>query len=272
MSNFKVGFVILHYMNADDTITCVDSILEMGYSYEGIVIVDNHSNNGSGEKIKKYYQANERIRVIKTRENIGFARANNVGIKVAREYFKAEFVYVLNNDIIFKEEDHIEKLLAQYDEKVAAISPMVRKRNGQYDSGIVFVDKLQFYLLMQFMYIIRSVGFEEFGKNIYEKCILNNSKLMRNVIYVPTGCAIMFTPEFFKDYQGFYSKTFLYSEEHILQLLLYKKGKIWRKVNDTYLIHNEAGSTKGNKLHNKMRLCRQSYWHVFKVRYFSWLK
>ena len=48
----KLGIVILNYLNYKDTIECVNSILNMGYPVEGIVIVDNHSENDSFKILK----------------------------------------------------------------------------------------------------------------------------------------------------------------------------------------------------------------------------
>ena len=41
----KISIVVLNYLNYVDTIECVDSILEMKYKFEGIIIVDNNSKN-----------------------------------------------------------------------------------------------------------------------------------------------------------------------------------------------------------------------------------
>lgn len=43
----KISIVVLNYLNYVDTIECVDSILEMKYKFEGIIIVDNNSKNKS---------------------------------------------------------------------------------------------------------------------------------------------------------------------------------------------------------------------------------
>ena len=49
----KISIVLLNYLNYTDTLECVNSILEMEYELAGIVIVDNHSNNESFQKLYK---------------------------------------------------------------------------------------------------------------------------------------------------------------------------------------------------------------------------
>jgi len=53
--------------------------------------VDNGSSDGSKEHVKEHYPG---VRVIDTGENLGFAKANNVGIRIAN----GEFIATLNND------------------------------------------------------------------------------------------------------------------------------------------------------------------------------
>ena len=79
----KTGFVILHYMTADDTINCVESIKEKCFDYE-IVIVDNASPNGSGKILETKYSKESKINVLTLEKNIGFDCGNNAGINFLR--------------------------------------------------------------------------------------------------------------------------------------------------------------------------------------------
>ena len=60
----KIGFVILHYMNSEDTIKCIESIKEMNYQITGIVVVDNHSANGSLEILRERYLKCKKIKIL----------------------------------------------------------------------------------------------------------------------------------------------------------------------------------------------------------------
>ena len=70
-------YVILHYLTAEDTINCVESILKQNEECK-IIIVDNASNNGSIEQIEERYKKNTSIIIIKNEKNLGFADGNNI--------------------------------------------------------------------------------------------------------------------------------------------------------------------------------------------------
>ena len=76
----KISIVILNYINYKDTIECIESIFEMNYRYEGIVVVDNNSENESVKILNKKYKDNKKIIIVKARHNYGFAKGNNIGI------------------------------------------------------------------------------------------------------------------------------------------------------------------------------------------------
>ena len=56
----KISYVILHYNTIEDTKKCIDSVLNISKNTKqidiSIVIVDNYSTNGSGEKLKELYK------------------------------------------------------------------------------------------------------------------------------------------------------------------------------------------------------------------------
>ena len=59
---------------------CVDTLLKVfaGRKFH-IVIVDNGSANETGLKLKEQYADNSNITVLINKENLGFAKGNNVG-------------------------------------------------------------------------------------------------------------------------------------------------------------------------------------------------
>ena len=127
----KISIVLLNYLNYTDTLECVNSILEMEYELAGIVIVDNHSNNGSFQKLYKKYAQSDKIIVVRTGKNYGFAKGNNIGIRIARERFGSDFIFVANNDILFMKQDYFDKLLENYSDGVGVIGSEIRTRGNR---------------------------------------------------------------------------------------------------------------------------------------------
>lgn len=72
---------------------CINSVFEntSGISFE-VILVDNASQDGS----KAYFEKEHRIKYIYSYENLGFGRANNVGMMVA----KGDYILLLNSDTL----------------------------------------------------------------------------------------------------------------------------------------------------------------------------
>ena len=94
-------------MNIDETQKCVTSIISsQGNSKIHIVIVDNGSTNGSGKTLLNNYKDNEKVTVIQSTENLGFARGNNIGYHFALS-LKPEYVAVINSDTEILQKDFV---------------------------------------------------------------------------------------------------------------------------------------------------------------------
>ena len=72
---------------------CVDSLEKFK---QKIIVVSNSKDYDNLKKIEKRVD-----KVIINEENIGFAKANNIGCKYAIEKFKPDFLCVINNDMYF---------------------------------------------------------------------------------------------------------------------------------------------------------------------------
>lgn len=106
-----VCFIILHYMVKKQTIECVSSVLDLDGNKK-VIIVDNASANGSGKELKEYYKDFDDVVVLLNKENLGFAKGNNVGCKFAQQEYHPEYYVVMNNDVMIKQKDFIKKIYA----------------------------------------------------------------------------------------------------------------------------------------------------------------
>ena len=89
-----VSFLVVNWNTKDVTDACLRSLEEdcRGLDAETIV-VDNGSTDGSMELIRS---AHPGVRVIGNGENLGFAKANNIGIRESR----GEFLFLVNSDAV----------------------------------------------------------------------------------------------------------------------------------------------------------------------------
>ncbi|SFS38901.1 DUF1972 domain-containing protein [Paenibacillus sp. 453mf] len=97
----KVGIILVNYNGYEDTLSCIDSLMEMSYLNKKIYLVDNCSPDHSGKKLQEYYSSysTSTIEVILLNYNSGFSGGNNPAIKMAMSE-GCEFIWLLNNDTI----------------------------------------------------------------------------------------------------------------------------------------------------------------------------
>lgn len=121
-----IYIVVLNWRGADDTITCLHSLLALQGAAFRIVVCDNGSADGSYERIRDWLQAQRDshaylrdhplreltreqaeqlppasppgLFLVQTGANLGYSGGNNVGIRLALTDPRTEFVWLLNND------------------------------------------------------------------------------------------------------------------------------------------------------------------------------
>jgi len=101
--NVDLSIVIVNWNAHEVTAACVDSIARNleGLEYE-IILVDNASSDGSVECFRK----DSRVRLIENDSNLGFAKANNIGLRLA----VGQVLLLLNNDTVILD-DSIQRSL-----------------------------------------------------------------------------------------------------------------------------------------------------------------
>jgi GT2 family glycosyltransferase len=114
-----VSIITVNYKQPVVTGELLKSLAQISYPKLEVILVDNEqafSDEGY------YQQLFPGVNLINSPKNLGFAGANNLGIKAA----KGEYLFFLNNDTEL-ENGVIEKLLKAFDcPKVGAVSPVLR--------------------------------------------------------------------------------------------------------------------------------------------------
>lgn len=236
-----VCFIILHYMALDETVLCVNSILNNVRGKKKIVIVDNASPNGSAEGLKKEYENNNLIDIIEMSSNLGFAKGNNLGYFYAVQHYAPEYIVVMNNDMEIKQEDFIDQIYDSYEKYNYAIlgpdiystkkkyhqNPQTRKMPTRDDllksyRSLVIKDKAKFLIYIKWMIknISGKTSTTEDRSNIpYVDHVVEN-QLLHGSCYIFSRIFIDKHPM-----ECFYNKTFMYLEAEILYYLAIKKNE-----------------------------------------------
>jgi len=105
----EISIIIVNYNSAGLLADCIESIIKhLHFNYE-VIVFDNDSKDDSILKAEEISYNNERVRFVRSAENIGFAKANNKAAELA----KGKYLHFLNPDTIINSElnKEYEKLL-----------------------------------------------------------------------------------------------------------------------------------------------------------------
>lgn len=130
----KVFAVVVIYNGKRWYDRCLGSLFNSEQPVD-VVVIDNASSDDSINYIKEHFP---RAFLIESKENLGFAKANNIGIRYAIDH-GADYVFLLNQDA-WIEKDTISGLVKAFDanDTVGIASPV--HLNGSYtalDHGFV---------------------------------------------------------------------------------------------------------------------------------------
>jgi len=266
MMNKKCVFVILHYNTIDVTIECVKSIREhIKYDNYDIVIVDNASPNASGQVLYQKYLGIENIHVLINRENKGFARGNNDGYIYAKDKLNAEFIIIINNDVIIEQRDFIEVTLKIYKNyRFHILGPDILNLKNEHqnphrmdtfqkrDLNRIIINRtiiltyLKIKSLLKLQEKIQIIEKWDAKRTINEKKNISWDVIHEDVVL--QGSCFIFSPDYIiNEDEAFCPQTFLWMEEEILTYVCRKKRYKILYHPDLRILHMEAVSTSNNK-------------------------
>lgn len=269
----SVAFVVLHYLSADLTIDCLESLLALGKHSERfvpkVVVVDNASNNGSMERVEERFGGRDDVLLLRNETNEGFSRANNRAYAAAVEAFAPAHVVVLNNDTVIEQEDFLDGIervfvdqgcpyvvgpdifVRRKDVHQSPFLPAPRTRervqelleNMQYLEAHDGVPRSWYGKVRHLMTRTAS------GRRFFERRDLRRQRSFEGWKEPAEGCvlhgaAIIFTRAFVATGElPFVPETFLYEEELILALRCQNRGWKTYYTPELQVIHYDDGST-----------------------------
>lgn len=258
------SFVILHYKTINDTLECLESIKKIKTKRKvSIIIVDNNSLTKDDKKILNKYTKD----IILLEENIGFAKANNIGASYAKEHYNPDFIAVINNDTIIEQEDFID-LIYNVDkeyhfdmlgpkilpEETESVNPFpVLKTLDAVKKRIIYTEKLIKIYSSSFLNSLLTFYIKT--KRIFKKPIKNGNSKIIEIDVALHGCAIIFSKKYYSKFEHvFYNETFLFHEEEFLYQRVKKNNLISIYHPNIEIIHKEGQSTKKDIKDSRKRL------------------
>lgn len=227
----KIGFVFTNYNSSKYTKEAIQSIsLNNNTSEYYIVVIDNNSNDENLVLLNSIKKEFNNVILLLNKENIGYFRGLNVGIKYLRTNFdNIEYVIIGNNDLIFPKSffDSIYKNISTID-SYAVISPDVVTDKGLHQNPHVIhkISKLReiiydlYYTNYLLAYIIKKIA--KITNRITDRNDEKHYKIPQT-IYQGHGSCYILSPIFFRHFEELWAPTFLMGEEFFLSIQLKSK-------------------------------------------------
>lgn len=247
-----VSVIIVNYNTLELTKNTIESVFKKteGLNYE-VILVDNASTDGSVEYFENNYK--EKIIFIQNRENLGFGKANNKGIEIA----KGKYIFLLNSDTLLINnaikilfdfmEQNIESGVCGgnlYDRDNKPVHSFKKELVNIY-SDFDFIKNF----ILKFIYKKR-MDFNYTNKNIEVGYITGADMFIRKKMLEKVGI--------------FDSDFFMYFEETELTARIKSSGKKIISVPQAKIIHLEGKSTQFKE--RKFRMFTESkYKYFYKV-------
>lgn len=248
---YNIVFLILNYNSLHDLMLCEKSIDENCTDYH-IVVVDNGSKRAEVDKLETFCEGKKKtITLIKSSQNLGFARGNNLGFRYIKNYIKCEYIAMINSDTLIVDRTfctNINEAFNKYHFAVLGPDVLPAHSNPMVDEPDSKEKVLQQIAKTKKQIKIIKIP----GVNILYLCMNRMKRKFATkkaaLISEPVldcelhGCFLVFSSLYTLD--GLNDETFLYGEEDLLAkacrdnkltLLYYPQLKI---------VHNESVATK----------------------------
>ena len=230
----KLSVVIVNYNVRYFLELCLKSVEAATILIEAeIIVVDNNSSDKSCEMIKQLFP---NVRLLENEDNVGFSKANNQGVAVA----KGEYICILNPDTVVAE-DTFSQLITFSDstKNIGIVSCKLIDGAGKFlpeskrnvPTRLVAIKKL---IGLSKAYYVSSVGENELGK-----------------APVFVGAFMLLKRKLYEEVAGFDERYFMYGEDIDLSYSVLNAGYDNYYYGKTTVIHYKGESTLKDEVYAK---------------------
>lgn len=252
----QLSIIIISYNTKDITLSCLTSIYK---SFEHIksptfeiIVIDNHSTDGSIESLKNFQKNHSNFKLIENKENVGFGKANNQGVAQSQ----GEYLLFLNSDTVILD-NAIETLFNFYNANphIHFLGPKLLEKDGKTSQP----SAAPFYTLPVIFAFLLMFG-DRLGITRW------SPDYTQEVDWV-SGACILTKKEYFLDVGRFDESIFMYMDE--VDLLYRAKKKNYRVFfyPGAQIIH--IGSASSEKTYPILQAYK-GFIFFYKKHYPSW--
>lgn len=217
------SIIIVNFKTKELTKNCLDSLFKYcDKDIFEVILVDNNSGDQSVEFLQNNFK--NKIKIIKSSENLGFGKANNLGAKIAQ----GEYLFLLNSDTLIQ--NNILKPLYRFlkkNLKSGIVSPNLFLENKERQSHAFG--------------IYPTIRSEISNKFFYSRIKIINKPFKVDWV---SGAAMIIRRKIFQEINGFDPNFFMYFEDLDLCLETKKRGWEIYVLPEIKLIHLGGKSSK----------------------------
>lgn len=230
----KYSFIIVSYNTCKFTVQCVKSIKENTKEDAEIIVVDNDSKDETVYELKKL----EYVKIIESKENLGFSKANNLGYANS----SGEIIIFLNPDTeLFSDiAEQFAEQFKKFGNRKVILAPLLLNPNRTKQVS-----------LSNFPFIKLSFFFKTIFTKMKHKLPLK--KVSSDYIF---GACIAIKRDIIKEIGGWNEQFFLYSEDLEICYRYRLNGVKSYRINSIQIIH--YGNQSGVKVYTP--------WAAYKIR------
>jgi hypothetical protein len=132
--NMRLSVIIVAWNARGYLEECLRAMFETTQGFElDVHVADNGSKDGTADMVASRFP---HVRLVRGSENLGYARANNVALRKVLDEATAEYILLLNSDVVLSE-GAVEGLVAPLaaDPEAGAAAPALILPDGKFQAG-----------------------------------------------------------------------------------------------------------------------------------------
>ena len=228
-----LSVIIVSYNSSSFLELCLHSVAKAISQVEiesEVIVVDNSSSDDSCEVLNNKFPF---VKLIQNDENIGFSKANNLGVSKA----KGKYICILNPDTVLQE-NTFDEILKFYKSniKVGFVGCKMIDGNG------MFLKESKRVIPSIFSSFMKVLGISKFYYSALDKD-------KRGYIDILAGAFMFVEKTIYDSVNGFDEDYFMYGEDIDLSYKVLKKGYSNYYLGDVKIIHFKGESTDKNSVY-----------------------
>ncbi len=226
----KLSVIILNYNVRYFLEQCILSVQRAMRDLDAeIIVVDNASQDDSCAMVKQFFPS---VQIIENKENVGFSKANNQGVAIA----KGEYICILNPDTAVAEDTFAKCLsFAEIHPKMGALGIYYLDGTGN------FLPESKRNLPTPTRSLLKILGIAGGRKGYYAK-YLNEKETGQ--VEILAGACMFLKREVYKEVDGFDEDYFMYGEDIDICYKLMKAGYTNYYDGSNQVLHYKGESTQ----------------------------